>query len=109
MEVIRRGAADIANVYVTEAGGLLNASRIFALCEAAGMPCMIGSMPEFDSFAVVELATSLEQQFGSAHLLQSPVGQHGHTVPERQRLHGVVGNMDHCRRKVAPEQVQLPA
>jgi muconate cycloisomerase len=47
MEVIRRGAADIANVYVSEAGGLLNASRIFALCEAAGMPCMIGSMPEF--------------------------------------------------------------
>jgi muconate cycloisomerase len=47
MEVIRRGAADIANVYVTEAGGLLNAMRIFAMCEAAGMPCMIGSMPEF--------------------------------------------------------------
>jgi muconate cycloisomerase len=47
MDVIRRGAADIANVYVTEAGGLLNASRIFAMCEAAGMPCMIGSMPEF--------------------------------------------------------------
>jgi L-alanine-DL-glutamate epimerase-like enolase superfamily enzyme len=46
MEVIRCGAADIANVYVTEAGGLLNASRIFAMCEAAGMPCMIGSMPE---------------------------------------------------------------
>ena len=37
MEVIRRGAADIANVYVTEAGGLLNASRIFTLCEAAGI------------------------------------------------------------------------
>jgi L-alanine-DL-glutamate epimerase-like enolase superfamily enzyme len=47
MEVIRRGAADIANVYVTEAGGLLKAMRIFALCEEAGMPCMIGSMPEF--------------------------------------------------------------
>ncbi|MSP89509.1 MAG: hypothetical protein EXQ92_11980 [Alphaproteobacteria bacterium] len=47
MEVIRRGAADVANVYVTEAGGLLNARRIFAMCEAAGMPCMIGSMPEF--------------------------------------------------------------
>jgi muconate cycloisomerase len=47
MEVVRRGAADIANVYVTEAGGLLNAGRIFAICEAAGMPCMIGSMPEF--------------------------------------------------------------
>jgi L-alanine-DL-glutamate epimerase-like enolase superfamily enzyme len=47
MAVVRHGAADIANVYVTEAGGLLNASRIFAMCEAAGMPCMIGSMPEF--------------------------------------------------------------
>jgi len=45
--VIRHGAADIANVYVTEAGGLLNATRIFAMCEAAGIPCMIGSMPEF--------------------------------------------------------------
>lgn len=47
MDVIRRGAADIANVYVTEAGGLLNAMRIFGMCEAAGIPCMIGSMPEF--------------------------------------------------------------
>ena len=47
MQVIRRGAADIANVYVTEAGGLLNAAKIFAMCEAARIPCMIGSMPEF--------------------------------------------------------------
>lgn len=47
MQVIRRQAADIANVYVTEAGGLLNASRIFGMCEAANIPCMIGSMPEF--------------------------------------------------------------
>jgi len=46
MQVIRRGAADIANVYVTEAGGLQNAAKIFAMCEAAGMPCMIGSMPD---------------------------------------------------------------
>jgi L-alanine-DL-glutamate epimerase-like enolase superfamily enzyme len=47
MQVIKAGAADVANVYVTEAGGILNAARIFAICEAAGMPCMIGSMPEF--------------------------------------------------------------
>jgi muconate cycloisomerase len=47
MQVIRRGAADIANVYVTEAGGLHAAARIFAMCEAASIPCMIGSMPEF--------------------------------------------------------------
>jgi L-alanine-DL-glutamate epimerase-like enolase superfamily enzyme len=47
MDVIRHEAADIGNVYVTEAGGLMNASRIFAMFEAAGLPCMIGSMPEF--------------------------------------------------------------
>jgi muconate cycloisomerase len=47
MQVIRHRAADIANVYVTEAGGLSNAAKIFAMCEAAGMSCMIGSMPEF--------------------------------------------------------------
>ena len=47
MQVIQRKAADIASVYVTEAGGILNATKIFAVCEAAGMPCMIGSMPEF--------------------------------------------------------------
>jgi muconate cycloisomerase len=47
MQMIKAGAADIANVYVTEAGGLLAAWRIFAMCEAAGIPCMIGSMPEF--------------------------------------------------------------
>lgn len=47
MEVIRRGAADVVNVYVSESGGLLAAARTFAMCEAAGIPCMIGSMPEF--------------------------------------------------------------
>lgn len=47
MEVIRRGAADVVNVYVSESGGLFNASRTFSMCEAAGIPCMIGSMPEF--------------------------------------------------------------
>jgi muconate cycloisomerase len=45
-EVIRRRAADIVNVYVSEAGGLLAAQRIFHLCEGAGLPCMIGAMPE---------------------------------------------------------------
>ena len=46
MEVIRRGATDVVNVYVAESGGLLNATKTFAMCEAAGIPCMIGSMPE---------------------------------------------------------------
>lgn len=47
MEVIRRQAADVVNVYVTESGGIQNAVKTFTLCELAGLPCMIGSMPEF--------------------------------------------------------------
>jgi L-alanine-DL-glutamate epimerase-like enolase superfamily enzyme len=33
-------------VYLSEAGGLLNASGLFAM-EAAGVPCMIASIPGF--------------------------------------------------------------
>lgn len=44
--VLQARAADIINVYVSEAGGLRNAMRIFALAEAAGVQCTIGSMPE---------------------------------------------------------------
>ena len=46
MEVIRREAADVLNVYVVESGGIQNAVRIFTLAEQAGLGCMIGSMPE---------------------------------------------------------------
>lgn len=44
--VIRERTADILNVYVSEAGGLRNAMTIFAMVDAAGLECTIGSMPE---------------------------------------------------------------
>ncbi|MBT4907549.1 MAG: mandelate racemase/muconate lactonizing enzyme family protein [Rhodospirillaceae bacterium] len=61
MEVIRREAADIVNVYVTESGGIQNAVKIFTLCEQAGLPCMIGSMPEFGvgTAAQIHLGTAM--------------------------------------------------
>ena len=43
---IKAGAADVFNVYVSEAGGLFLASHIFAIAETARLPCIIGSMPE---------------------------------------------------------------
>lgn len=46
IEVVRRNAVDIVNVYLCESGGFIAAARNFAICEAAGIPCMIGSMPE---------------------------------------------------------------
>lgn len=46
MACIRAEAVDVFNVYVTEAGGIFPASQIFAIAEAARLPCIIGSMPE---------------------------------------------------------------
>ena len=46
MACIRAGAVDVFNVYVAEAGGIAPASSIFAIAEAARLPCIIGSMPE---------------------------------------------------------------
>ena len=43
---LRARAVDVFNVYVSEAGGLGPAARIFAVAETARLPCIIGSMPE---------------------------------------------------------------
>lgn len=44
--VARAGAADVLSVYVCEAGGLLAAAKAFAIGEAAGLPCTLGSQCE---------------------------------------------------------------
>ncbi len=64
--VIRAGAADIINVYVSEAGGLRNAARIFALAEAAGIACTIGCMPELGigTAAHMHLAVAMPELLG---------------------------------------------
>lgn len=46
MACIRAEAVDVFNVYVSEAGGIFPATQIFAIAEAARIPCIIGSMPE---------------------------------------------------------------
>jgi L-alanine-DL-glutamate epimerase-like enolase superfamily enzyme len=45
-QVVRRGAADIANVYVSESGGPTRARQTIELCALAGVGVAIGSMPE---------------------------------------------------------------
>jgi L-alanine-DL-glutamate epimerase-like enolase superfamily enzyme len=44
--VAREEAADVFNVYVVEAGGLLEAGHIFALAGALDIPCILGSQAE---------------------------------------------------------------
>jgi L-alanine-DL-glutamate epimerase-like enolase superfamily enzyme len=43
---VRIRAGDVFNVYVSESGGLLRAQQIIAVAEAAGIPCLIGTMGE---------------------------------------------------------------
>jgi muconate cycloisomerase len=43
---LQAGAADLINIYVAEAGGIVAAGRIAALCDAAGVGVAVGSMPE---------------------------------------------------------------
>lgn len=64
--VIDARAADIINVYVSEAGGLRNAARIFAMAEAAGIACTIGSMPELGigTAAEMHLAVAMPELLG---------------------------------------------
>ena len=45
-ELVRRGAADVLNIYVSEAGGLIGAYKMFAAGEAAGLSGLIGSQCE---------------------------------------------------------------
>jgi muconate cycloisomerase len=45
-QVAQAGAADVFNVYVVEAGGLLAAGEIFAFASALDIPCILGSQAE---------------------------------------------------------------
>lgn len=46
LELIRIGAVDGINIKLMKCGGIYNARKIAAIAEAAGLPCMIGSMME---------------------------------------------------------------
>lgn len=46
MKVIERDAADIINIKLMKVGGLSNAKKIATVAEAAGLPCLLGSMIE---------------------------------------------------------------
>lgn len=43
MQIIRMEAADVLNIKIAKAGGLLNATKIAALAQAAGLQCVLGT------------------------------------------------------------------
>ncbi len=61
IECIKRSAVDVVSVYVAESGGLLKAARTFSICEAAGIPCLIGCMPGtgIDTAAQIHLGVAM--------------------------------------------------
>ncbi|HUQ95770.1 MAG TPA: enolase C-terminal domain-like protein [Bryobacteraceae bacterium] len=60
-ELARTQAADVWNVYVVEAGGLTEASHIFALANTLDIPCILGSQAEMGigTAACAHLAAAL--------------------------------------------------
>jgi L-alanine-DL-glutamate epimerase-like enolase superfamily enzyme len=60
LAAIQARAADAFNVYISESGGLLRAQQIIAIAEAAGIPCLIGTMGELQiaSAAAAHLAVA---------------------------------------------------
>lgn len=59
--VVTAGAADIVNIYVSEAGGIAAGRRIGDLCTLAGVAVVVGSMPELSigASAATHLAFTL--------------------------------------------------
>ncbi len=60
-DLARTESADVWNVYVSEAGGLRAAAGIFALGDAVGVPCILGSQAEMGiaTAACAHLAVTL--------------------------------------------------
>ena len=60
LTAIHARSGDFFNVYVSESGGLLRAQQIIGMAEAAGVPCLIGTMGELQiaSAAAVHLAVA---------------------------------------------------
>ncbi|MDY7041992.1 MAG: enolase C-terminal domain-like protein, partial [Chloroflexota bacterium] len=46
LAIVRKEAADIINIKLMKCGGLYRATQILAIAEAAGLPCIVGSMGE---------------------------------------------------------------
>lgn len=74
-EYLDAQAADLLHVYLSEAGGIAGARRIFELAAAYGHDCTIGSMPE----GVIGASASLHIAAAMANLSVCPSDIRGHT------------------------------
>jgi L-Ala-D/L-Glu epimerase / N-acetyl-D-glutamate racemase len=87
LAAVQARAADAFNVYVSESGGLLRSQQIIAIAEAAGLPCLIGTMGELQiaSAAAVHLAVACANIPYTCDLV-GPLRYHESIVVESLRL-----------------------
>ncbi len=91
LAAINARAGDAFNVYVSESGGLLRAQQIIAIAEAAGIPCLIGTMGELQiaSAAGAHLAVACANIPFTCDLV-GPLRYHESIIQEPLRLeHGL--------------------
>ena len=62
LELIRVEAVDIFNIKLMRVGGIHPAREISALAESAGIPCMVGSMPELGIATAAGIHFALTQR-----------------------------------------------
>lgn len=71
--IIELRAADLINVKLMKTGGITEAMRLIAVCEAAGLRCMVGSMVESTIATAAGVQVALARRAVVANGLVGPV------------------------------------
>ncbi|MCA1668830.1 MAG: hypothetical protein LC793_15830 [Thermomicrobia bacterium] len=73
LRVVALRAADLINVKLMKTGGITEAMRLIAVCEAAGLRCMVGSMVESTIATAAGVQVALARRAVVANGLVGPV------------------------------------
>lgn len=73
LRVVELRAADLINVKLMKTGGITQAIRLIAVCEAAGLRCMVGSMVESTIATAAGVQVALARRAVVANGLVGPV------------------------------------
>ncbi len=73
LKIVGRSAADIINIKLMKCGGLYRAMQILAIAQAAGVPCILGSMAESSIASAAGLHLCLARTVLTACELIGPV------------------------------------
>jgi L-Ala-D/L-Glu epimerase len=73
LRIVERRAADLINVKLMKTGGITEAARLIAVCEAAGLRCMVGSMVESTIATAAGVQLALARRAVVANGLVGPV------------------------------------